>query len=150
MSNIEFIALCMAVLSVSSLAGVILFMVHDCIWSEKMVLKEFIKCEKDIIDNCTRMLNEMYRQPDTTPDKLQGMFELIKYHEFVKLKMEELLKYRKAFDTILYRVDLDRVYFEEHYPNKEKSKECQEELDRVKGIIREYLDVDVFGEEDAE
>lgn len=146
MTNVEVISISMTIFAVSSLVAVILNIVYEYIWRERMILKEFIKNEEQFIASYTVMLNNLYAKSDASVDEVRYLISQINYHGFVKAKLEELQRYRKAFDTILYRVDLDKAYFEEH--NLYKSKECEKELERVKGIIKEYLNIDAVGEEE--
>ena len=146
MSNVEWIATCMMIFAVSTLLCILLYIVYECIWRERMILEEFINNEGSFIETYIAMLNDLYRKGDKDSiDMIPTIISQINYHKFVKSKLEELKHYRKAFDTILYRVDLDKAYFEEH--NLYKSKECEKELERVKNIIKEYLSIDTGEEE---
>lgn len=147
MTNVEIISITMMIFAVSSLIATIVNIVYECFWRDKMILEEFIKNEDSFIEMYTSMLNEVYhKRKDASADMIQTLINQIEYHKFVKAKLTELKHYRKAFDTIMYRVDLDKAYFEEH--GLRKSAECERELDRVKDIIKEYLSIDAVGEEE--
>lgn len=146
MTNVEIISIMMAIFAVSSLLAVILYIIYEHIWRNKMILDEFIKNENDFISMYESMLDDAYRKKDAPEEVLHTLIGQINYHKFVQAKLIELKKYRKAFDTIMYRVDLDKAYFEEH--GLKKSKECEQELERVKDIMKEYLMIDAVGEEE--
>lgn len=146
MTNVETIALLMTIFSISVLLATLANIIYECFWRERMILEEFIKNEDAFIDTYTKMLRDITcteNEPDS--NAVRAIISQIEYHKFVKSKLIELKRYRKAFDTIMYRVDLDKAYFEEH--QLKHSEECEKELDRVKDIIQEYLTIDARDEE---
>lgn len=146
MSNVEWIATCLMIFASSTLVAIMLHIVYEHIWRERMILSEFIKKEEGLIDTYTQLLKTSGLNPAMEQDDIFAIANEVEYHKFVYAKLVELKKYRKAFDTIMYRIDLDKAYFEEHKLNH--CKECKEELDRVKRIIAEYLSIDESGEEE--